>query len=304
MINIGDKFGQWTVLESIVVYHELPNKRWRSHHSCVCSCGFIKNVSNGDLTSGKSTRCKDCYMKSRIKGFEEMIGRRFGKWVVLEKVFIEEKKRWRYRCSCDCGSEYILPMASLKLGISTRCLECGDHATIHNQSGHPLYDIWASMKARCLNPNYKNFKDYGGRGISICDRWLDINNFIEDMHPRPTLKHTVERINNSGNYEPLNCKWATYKEQCANRRYNNFNTLKIDQISSAIEIFKQSPDRLFKLLEIKKLCGFGVNTLKYWGNTKKIEMYHNPYSCKGQDLVVVLSNIVSNLNNRNASISE
>ena len=82
---------------------------------------------------------------------------------------------------------------------------------------HPLYCIWQSMRQRCLNPNANNYHRYGGRGITICDRWDDFNLFLEDMGERPE-GYSIDRINNNGNYEPSNCKWSTTVDQNNNRR--------------------------------------------------------------------------------------
>lgn len=91
---------------------------------------------------------------------------------------------------------------------------------------HPLYSTWKNMRGRCNNPNIPNYKDYGGRGIRVCERWNDFNLFLEDMGEKPTTKHTLERIDNDGNYKPSNCKWATYSDQMKNQRHPSVSGLK------------------------------------------------------------------------------
>ncbi len=84
----------------------------------------------------------------------------------------------------------------------------------------PEYNIWTGIRSRCQNKNGARWKDYGGRGIVVCERWKNFANFYNDMGPRPTKEHSIDRINNTGNYEPENCRWATRKQQCRNARGN------------------------------------------------------------------------------------
>jgi len=95
------------------------------------------------------------------------------------------------------------------------------NASRHGYTGTSEYDAWRHMIQRCHNPNDISWKNYGGRGISVCERWRhSFDNFIEDIGPKPSFKHTLDRINNDGNYEPTNCRWATRQEQVANTRPN------------------------------------------------------------------------------------
>jgi hypothetical protein len=157
----------------------------------------------------------------------DLTGKRFGRLVVL--ALHPERSRLglaRWVCRCDCGSERIVCGTSLRSGAtkSCRCLlkeMLAKRVTKHGHTKHGLrsraYKCWEGMKNRCFSPRARAYPWYGGRGITVCERWLIFENFYADMgDPPPGL--SLDRINNNGNYEPGNCRWATAAEQLANRR--------------------------------------------------------------------------------------
>lgn len=129
---------------------------------------------------------------------------------------------------CSCGKEFKCRIDKIKRQEvrSCGCLrdekikQQGHKNKTHGQSYHPIFSIWAGMVHRCQDINNIGYSLYGGRGIKVCDRWLDINNFIEDMYPTYIKGLEIDRIDNDGNYELSNCRWITRKENCNNRRSN------------------------------------------------------------------------------------
>ena len=157
----------------------------------------------------------------------DLTGKRFGRLTVIERSKSENKMS-KWKCKCDCGNDTIVYRNALITGAtaSCGCLQ-RDAVSKHGLYNTRLYRIWAHMKERCYNLNYKHFSDYGGRGITVCDEWK--NDFAEFYNWAMSNGYsddlTIDRINNDGNYEPSNCRWVDMNTQENNRRNNHFITI-------------------------------------------------------------------------------
>jgi hypothetical protein len=215
---IGARYGKLEVIG--------PHGFLKGHASvlCRCDCGNTKEITCSNLRGGQS---KSCGCNRVREKYQNLIGKTFGKLSVIGGAPYSGNHRMA-KCLCACGNETTQQVHAI---VDGRVVSCGchrDEAFLERSTTHgharkgkvsAEYRTWQQMKKRCENPSAKFYHHYGGRGIKVCERWQDFENFLADMGERPSPEHSIDRYPDvDGNYEPGNARWATDLEQANNRR--------------------------------------------------------------------------------------
>lgn len=219
------------------------------------------------------------------KQFQNLSGNRYGRLLVKSYAGIRPRKgesygRHLWFCQCDCGKKIITTGENLKSGNTTSCGCAHSEWVIKNKTRHGHtrgkhsreYNSHQSMKSRCYNPKNIGYHLYGGRGITVCDRWLTGSGdktgfecFLEDMGVKPTPKHSIDRIDVNGNYDPNNCRWATTEQQVCNTRRNRWVTFQGRKmtITQAIRESGVRKDLVYQRLKRGKSMEHALKNIDY-----------------------------------------
>lgn len=217
----GQRFGRLVAIRYTRNNHN-DKRLWL----CRCDCGNEVEVISSHLSTGKTNSC-GCLRKDRSSEIhtKDLSGQKIGRLSIIEKYGHASDGVILWKCRCDCGNICTVRADSLnhQTTLSCGCLKREmdkDRLKTHGLSNMKLYHVWLSMKDRCLNPRNKSYFYYGGRGIAVCEEWLESFLPFYEWSINHGYKEglTIDRINNDGNYEPDNCRWTTWDVQSKNRR--------------------------------------------------------------------------------------
>lgn len=279
---VGTKYGRLTIVEK-PEYRPYGDGRFCKPFAKVhCDCGNETTIELMGLlrTEGPSQSC-GCINKKY--DYEALIGKTFNRLTILSTPVrnkTDKSVKTYVDCLCTCGVQKSIDFHTVMLGTtqSCGCLQKEIAAEIGKKSSKEVaaaigklntkhgncrrsgqtreYNSWLNMKQRCYNAANNRYYSHGGRGITVCSRWKDsFENFLEDMGPAPSKSHTVDRINNDGNYEPGNCRWATPSEQARNRR----SSIPLE-VAKEVRSLKSNSDLSVK--QIAAQLGVKINTVR------------------------------------------
>lgn len=245
--HVGSRYGILTVIEPAGALKNGSRRRTPAW-LCRCDCGKTRIAAGVEL---RRKRIVSCGCQSQ-HAFKDLSGLQFGRLTVTKRVPTVQGTVWE--CRCVCGVARRVQATHLQTGASKSC-GCladevrGDARREHGLSNTPEYMTWNRIKDRCHNPNTPSFRYYGGRGIVVCQQWREsFSAFLEHMGPRPSPRHSIDRVDFNGNYEPGNCRWATSKQQGRNTRRNHYVIVDGQRMT---------------LIEASELTGVNYGTLKW-----------------------------------------
>jgi hypothetical protein len=230
--NIGKIFGRLEIIGGKYFESKIGSQLLKLE--CKCSCGNIKYIGADNVIQGYTVSC-GCLRKETAKRFankrqkntlEEHLNQTYGELTVISeeyKILPSGRNNRQFVCTCSCGNNYSIDVNSL---FKSEHPSCGCYtkvirkikATTHGMVGTRIYSIWSKIVGRCTNPKNSAYKDYGERGITICNEWLKFENFYEDMKDTYSDILTIDRTDNDKGYSKDNCRWANRQIQCVNQR--------------------------------------------------------------------------------------
>ena len=211
--------------------------------------------------------------------FRDLTGMKFGRLVVIKRGENGNNKGTRWQCLCECGNERLVLGSLLVNGntescgclnkelASKMCKEKLIHGCAINGKQSKEYRVWGGLRSRCNNPKNASYENYGGRGISVCERWNDFRNFLEDMGERPPGLE-IDRIDNDGNYEPGNCRWATSKQQKENRRKPKLTKLKVQVIKKLLAESSLALKDIADIFNVSSSYVCNIKKNRFWKNVQ------------------------------------
>lgn len=249
---VGNTYGRLTVLK-----FSHKSKAGTIYWSCKCSCGNASVVRTQNLVK-EITRSCGCYQREIASNAAiDETGNKYGRLIVVKKSDRRSGNRCIYWiCECECGNKYEVRSDALRGGITRSCGclisdSTRQRMTVHGHSARgqitSTYRSWQGSIGRCTNPNNPAWEYYGGRGIKVCNSWREsFENFLADMGECPE-GYSIDRIDNDGNYEPGNCRWASKTQQSRNSRFTRLSEDVVKEIRKAREAggitYKQLAER-------------------------------------------------------------